>query len=230
MRKYITFLILFISIGANAQFRASYSAGYGDYKMGDMKEMLKNAFAGTSSVLPEGVAIVDNFPGYVTHNVDLSYQMNNKELGVKFSYLTTGGKIAYSDYSGKYKEKITFSGYRVGIMYRFHFVNTHISDHKFTIFGELSPAITFTSLSYEGALDLYEANAHQQFEDNLSTNTTGYSIQPLVGATIELISNFSFYLSTGYDFEFKGKLSTTNDFYRADWTGFRMNAGVSYLF
>lgn len=231
MKKYlITALLMLIGLGANAQFSLSYSVGYGSYKMGDMKQLLNSGYSSVRQSMPKGIRIVSNFPGYITHKMDFAYKFKLHEFGLTGSYLTTGGKIAYSDYSGKYIEKLTFNGYRIGAMYRYYFSENKLGACTLSFFGEVSPGITFTKLKYMAALDLYEQNVHQKADDNISTNATGFTVQPLLGSRLSLTRNFSLFASLGYDFEMGAGLSTTNDVYRADWSGFRLNGGATYSF
>lgn len=233
MKKIITliFIALAACITVSAQVRVSYSVGYGDYKMDDMNRLLDASLSLVAMELPAGVAITDRFPGYVTHNLDATYAFKRHEFGLKGTYMTTGGKIAYSDYSGKYSEDLTLNGYRVGVLYRLHFLKTYLGKLPFSLYGELSPAITFTNLKYEALLSLpdYDINESNP-EDNVSTKETGYSIQPMIGGQLFVSRNIFFTLSAGYDFEFGSKLSTTNNILRADWTGFRVNGGVGFSF
>ena len=232
MKKYTTlfFLALVSTMALNSQVRVSYSLGYADYNMSDMNKVLDNSLFLIELEFPTGVAITDRFPGYITHNIDATYYLKRHEFGIKGTYLTTGGKIAYSDYSGEYFEKITLNGYRVGAMYRFHFLKSQIGNLPLSFYGELSPAITFTSLKYKALLSLPEYDVHETPEDVLSTNETGYSIQPLIGAQLFLTRNIFFNVSAGYDFEFGAKLSTANNLLRVDWTGFSVNGGVGFSF
>lgn len=231
MKKYlITALFILVGLGANAQFNISYSAGYGSYKMSDLKQLLESANNSILQSMPKGMRIVDNFPSYITHNLDFSYKFNRHEFGLKGSYLTTGGKIAYSDYSGKYIEKLTLNGYRMGAMYRFYFGESQLGACTLSFFGEVSPGITFTKLKYKATLDIYDPEVHQTANDNVSTNETGFTVQPLFGSRLCLTRNVSFFASMGYDFEFGASLSTTNNMYRANWSGFRLNGGATYSF
>ena len=233
MKKYITliFLALMASATAKAQVRVSYSVGYGDYKMDDMNRLLDASLSLVAMELPAGVSITDRFPGYVTHSLDATYAYKRHEFGLKGTYMTTGGKIAYSDYSGRYNEDLTLNGYRVGAMYRFHFLQTQLGTLPLSLFGELSPAITFTSLKYEALLSLPDFDINETNPvDNVSTDETGYSIQPMIGGQLFVMRNIFFILSAGYDFEFGSELSTTNNLLRADWTGFRVNGGVGFSF
>lgn len=233
MKKHIIIILLSFAVTmfANGQIRVSYSIGYGDYKMEDMHKLLDTSLSLVQEELPSGVRITDKFPGYVTHNMDVAYHFKRHEFGVKGSYMTTGGKIAYSDYSGKYYENLTLNGYRIGALYRFHFLESKVGNLPISLYGELSPAITFTSLKYKAQLTLpdYEVDETNP-QDNVSTDETGYSIQPLLGAQLFVTRNLFITVSGGYDFEFGSKLSTTNDMFRVDWSGFRVNGGVGVSF
>jgi len=229
-KNIITTLLLLFALGANAQYNISYSVGYGSYKMNDMKDLLDYAFQSMRPSMPKGLAIVDNFPPYITHTINASIKRNRNEFGLSGSFLTTGGKIAYSDYSGKYIEKLTFTGYRIGTLYRVYTDESKLGKCTLSFFGEVSPAIMFTHLGYKATLDIYEQNIHQEGNDNISTNAAGFSIQPMFGGRLDVTRNISFSASLGYDFELGSKLSTTDNRYRADWSGFRLNGGVIYSF
>lgn len=233
MKKYILTILCILggAISIQAQINISYSVGYGNFKMNDMSRLLEASLQAVNLSLPAGVRITDNFPAHIIHNLDVSYSVDRHEVGLKGTYMTTGGKIAYADYSGKYYEKLTLNGYRVGTLYRFHFFRTPPGKPLFSIFGEVSPAITFTQLKYKALLSLPEYNVHETNpEDNVSTNEIGFSIQPLIGGQLFITNNLFTSISIGYDFEFGSKLETTNNTLRADWSGFRVNAGIGYRF
>ena len=83
MYKISIYIILFLvtTLGVNAQFSVSYTAGYGSYKMGDMKKLLESAFQMEQGTMPAGLRIVDNFPAYVTQSVDFTYKRDRMEWG-----------------------------------------------------------------------------------------------------------------------------------------------------
>lgn len=230
MKNFILILLLLVTFSAKAQFSISYAAGYGTYEMDDLKSLIKTAYQQLAPTLPSGTRIVDNFPGYITHSLDGTYLLKRHEVGLKTSYLTTGATIAYSDYSGKYEEKIILNGYRAGLLYRIHANPREVGSYTLSFFGELSPAVTLTRLKYRASVDLPDSGVHEEGDDPLSTDEFGYSVQPLLGCRLAVSPQLAFFVSAGYDFEFGAKLSTTNDYVRADWSGFRTNAGVSWIF
>lgn len=67
--------------------------------MGDVKNLLNTKLQTVNEDLPSA-RIVANFPNYMTHSFGLNYVYNQEEFGFQITYLTTGGKIAYSDFSG----------------------------------------------------------------------------------------------------------------------------------
>lgn len=239
MKKYI-FLIVFVlaSFSAKAQFTISYSAGYGTYEMDDMKKLMSNGFTGLNSKIPNiPFSLVSNFPGYVTHRADLSYLIGQQEFGVTGSFLTTGGKIAYSDYSGEYIEKLTTNGIRIGALYRYYMPVGDIgSDGVISLYGELSPAAVFTKLKYKGHATI--GGQTQDFTDEMGGNAVGISIQPMLGVKLNVTRNIGFHLAAGYDFSLLSNMkketmvNSTKIVYdlKMDWSGFRANAGVSYTF
>ena len=232
MYKICIYSILFLAttLGANAQFSVSYTAGYGSYKMGDMKKLLESAFQMEQGTMPAGLRIVDNFPAYVTQSVDFTYMRDRMEWGVTGTFMTTGGKIAYSDYSGKYVEKLTLTGYRIGATYRYYLSEGKLGKFPLLFYGEVSPAVTFTNLKYSAAVDIYEGNIHEEANDNVSTKAKGWSVLPALGSKLFLTRKLALTANIGYDIEFGSKLSTTSNTLRVDWSGLRLNGGATIMF
>lgn len=247
MKKYIFIVsLMLISIGSQAQFTISYSAGYGDYRMKELKDGVKAAFISLQEQLPANLKILDNYPGYINHNVALSYIRDNHEAGVTGTFLTTGAKIAYSDFSGEFTQKSTLNGYRVGVLYRFlHPVANPWPLGTLYVFGELSPAVTFSR---------YKENGQVIVSNSLLSRSSGkgkvtqYSVTPAVGVRLNVTPNIGFQASAGYDFSFDGEgvfnyesatnISGGNNAtydkgvagWKSDWSGIRFNLGVLYTF
>lgn len=225
IKKQIILLALIIgaTFGAQAQLNITYSAGYGSYEMGDMSNLLDQSLASLKQNLHSGVKITDNFPSYVTHNIDLAYRFNRHEAGIKGSYYSTGGKIAYADYSGRFHEKLLFDSYRLGLMYRFHFLRV---GQLLSLYGELSPAITFTNLEYDVLLEMPDYDIKETSPGaDIGTIKNGYSIQPLIGLQVHPIRHLFLQASAGYDVHF-GSQFNKNTSIAAEWSGFRINLGI----
>lgn len=233
MKKYILlFVLIAFSWQVNAQFSVTYSAGYGDYKMTNLKSLLNEIESGISSQYPNiPFKITDNFPGYINHNLDFSYRIKKHEFGIKNTYLTTGGKVAYSDYSGEYNGKLLLNAFRFGLSYRFYQpVAEFKNSGSLCLFGEISDAITFTNLKSKEVIRLFEETQHAT--DNIDSNSAGVSISPMLGLKWFVCPRIGLHISAGYDFQFdsKFKFQGQKTDLEADWSGFRTNAGLSIYF
>ncbi len=231
MKKYIFILFLscIVVLNAKAQFSAGYSVGYGSYQMDDMKQVLKNMLNELRGQLPDiPVAVVDNFPGYVTHSLDLGYRIKNNEIGLRGTYLTTGGNVAYSDYSGEYSGKLTLNGFRIGLNYRYYIPATDFGKlGSLSLFAELSPGITFSKLKSKEYIRIFDQQENS--DEDLNLNANGISLLPQIGAKWFINNRIGVHIGAGYDFQlgshftYQGVKSTL----KSDWSGIRINAGVS---
>ncbi|MDR2955744.1 MAG: hypothetical protein LBV43_11750 [Prevotella sp.] len=234
MKKHIFLITLFIiiTLSAKSQFSVSYSAGYGSYEMGDMKNLLNNMANELGGQLPGiPVKVVDNFPGYVTHNLDLSYRIKRHEFGFRSTYMTTGGKIGYSDYTGEYSGKLTLNGYRIGLNYRYYVpVADFGKSGLLSFFAELSPGITFSNLKSKEYIYLNILEERQDTDDNIDMNANGVSLLPQIGVKWFLTPNIGIHVSGGYDFQLGSyfKYQGVKSNIKSDWSGLRINGGVSF--
>lgn len=224
----IIIALIIITLNAKAQFSVNASLGYGSYKMSDMKELMNSVI--TTNGLPPNAKLVDNFPGNIMYNLDGGYQFGKNEAGLRLSFMTTGAKVAVSDYSGLYEEKLITNGYRIGAFYRYHFYSKNINQHStISFFGELSPALTIAQMKTMGKLVIYNSDNTTNTEnaEELKKTQTGFSIQPLAGMRFKFHDHLLLTIGAGYDFEFGANLGNG---YRMDFSGFRANAGVGYMF
>jgi len=226
MKKYISIFLFIVSVHLSvAQVSVTYSLGYGDYKMSDMKDLLNERFSSVKPFIGK-IKVLDNFPGYLTHNIDASYHLKMHEMGVTFTYLTTGGKLGYSDYSGEYEEKMTLKGYRMGLFYRYNFTEISLTNSTaITFFGDISPALIISDLTYNGYLRIGDEITSS--EEEISGNSTNFSILPQFGIKLKIPYNLSFIISAGYDFNLKGELNNKANT-KIDWSGLRAKCGISY--
>ena len=216
MKNYITLLAILFGLTAHAQINISYSPGYGGYKMDNAKHALNGVYNSIKSDLPQNLKITEDFPGYVTHNLDLAYQIKIHEVGAKLSYYTTGGIIAYSDYSGKYKNSTILNGYRFGLVYRIHF---WVPTDRFSVFCEISPAIIHTGFKHKLEYPFSNPNVQKQPLDKKSESTA--TIQPSLGSRFIVTESILLFAKGGYD----ALLSSKSD---ANWSGVRVEIGVTW--
>lgn len=245
MKKYIVLLaLLCVALVSKAQFTISYSAGYGDYKMDKMQTFMDEALSALLSQVPSlPYRLVSNFPGNVNHRFDATYLKGPYEFGLTGGYNSTGSKLAYSDYSGKYSQKITANAIRLAALYRYHVpISTSGKRNVFSAYGEFSVGAVFTDFKYDGFIEI--GNKRNDFKNFFSNSASGFTLQPMLGVKYNVTQNIAFHLAGGYEFEFGSNIEETITYesnnaynrqpitteYRLDWSGFRANAGVSYTF
>lgn len=227
MKKYSTLLLfLFLTLGVSAQLSVNYSIGYGDYKMNDMKDIAEKGLAEMISQTGLNMKLTDNFPGYVTQNFSVTYTINEHEFGMQGGFLSTGAKYAYADYSGSMEAKLLANAYKIGFTYKYHFAKFNINKNPLTLFFELAPSALLTDVEIKEDIRL-SSGERQKDKEKLLSSQFGLSVQPMLGARIKLLNHFLIHASAGYDFEFITKVNTVQ---RVEWSGFRTNIGIGYMF
>ena len=232
IKKQILLILLTFSCGLplHAQISASYSAGYGSYHMGGMKDQLERHLHSVQGQIP-GIPfeIVDNFPAYITHNANVSYRIKRHEMGLQGSYLTTGGRIAYSDYSGEYSAEYTLYAYRLGIYYRFYIPLIKSGEQeKLHFFLEISPGILFNNFKADEYIRIFEESNSP--EEDVKMKALGFSALPQIGFKWDINPYIGLFVSGGLDLTFSSnfKSGTNKSYLDADWTGIRAQGGVIF--
>jgi hypothetical protein len=192
----------------------------------DVRQLLESKLTDVVKEIPNA-AIVANFPNYFVHSFALNYTLGREEFGFQITRMNTAGKIAYSDYSGKYVNKLTLTGVRIGTRYRYHLKDFSIAKkHKVTLFGELSPGVVVSKLKHEVYEQYGDETVNEDNDDDYGT--TQFSLLPQVGAKVNF-GRLGVHVIAGYDFQFGGKLD--NDLKtKISWIGLRTGIGVSYTF
>lgn len=211
---------------AKAQLSVGYTGLYGNYmKMGEVRRSLENKLSEVIKDIPNA-AIVADFPDYLAHAVDLNYMMDKEEFGFQIMRMSTGGKIAYADYSGKYVNKLTLTGIRIGTRYRRNLKEfTFKEKQTLMFFGELSPGITLSTLKHKVYEEFKNETVEEKNDDKYSS--TGISLLPQVGIKTNF-GRLGIHMIVGYDFDLGGKVDNDEDS-KISWSGFRAGIGVSYV-
>lgn len=233
MKKIVLLIfILSASFGIKAQdITISYSAGYGSFKMNDMNGLLEYIQTlprpdGNGNAL--GAAIVDNFPGYVIHTLNIGYKIRKQELGFVTGYQTTGGKLSRIDYSGNYDYKAILNGFRLGFYYRNYFYTFNVdSKRNIAFFGEISPNAVLSSIKVTEKFNIGETPLID--EKNEYTNVS-FSIVPQIGTKFNLTSKIGFQATIGYDINIGTEVNKLPTNPKIDWSGLRLAAGAAYTF
>ncbi|MDD4777994.1 MAG: hypothetical protein PHV53_06860 [Fermentimonas sp.] len=222
-RLLIVVLCSFCLFGLKAQFRLDYHASYASYNMSDMSDLMQTIKSG-EPFKSFGMEIVEDFPAYIAHSVNVGYRLNRHEFGIKSGYYSTGGKISVGDYSGKINVALTTNGYREGLYYRNYL---YTFKDRFSLWGEVSPAIIISTLNIETVLTDVDISEVMEEADY---NMNAYSVLLQLGGKYYINRVISLDLSGGYEISSRGQNDRLIGSPRPDWSGLRLTGGVGFSF
>jgi len=223
MKKYILTLLLgSITLISTAQVSLGYSIGYGTTDMKELSDYLERRVLETTYL---GMGKVTKDLGNpVIHNLDVSYRTGKEVFGFRLSFMNTKAQVVYPALMGEGEENYTASGLRMGTFYRYHFRQIKMGESRaVSFYGEISPAILITGLKRE--LIISGPLGVSQTEE--SNSALCFSIQPFVGAEINVIGDLYFRIGAGYDLSVGGKIDSA-DKAKVGWSGLRAKCGISY--
>jgi hypothetical protein len=218
MKRLLTiFLFCIVFYPSSAQkYEIGFCAGYSTFAMED----LKSDFARNIDNIPFESKLVSNFPPWLHFGGNGMLKFGFYSIGIRYTYISTGGKIATSDYSGKYTFEEFLSSHSVGLANSFRVVTLG------KIQGEIRMTIGFihSSIKVEEYLQVYE---------NTLTNSASFYSQSLFAEPAVLITYSFPRFRVGADFaycadrgaEIKTK-SEEQTFRYTDWSGFRIGIHI----
>lgn len=227
MKKIIfTSLFVLTSYCAMAQFSINYSVGYGSYKMGDMKNFVEDMQSYVEGQYPGlKTVIVDNFPAYVTHSLDIGYKYKVHEFGIKGGFYSTGSKISFQDYSGEYEANVLINGYKTGLYYRNYFFNNKIGKKSLlSLFGEISPSAIISRTKITSHLTVFDQLLESE---KTAIHKVDFAVLPQVGVRYNIIPQVGVQLTAGYEVSFGERAYKLDGNPRIDWSGFRASGGIT---
>ncbi len=233
MKKLLLIVLCSICLfSLQAQFRLDYHVSYDTYSMGDMTDLM-NTIKTSDPFSQLGMKIVEDFPAYIAHSVNVGYKLNRHEFGIKSGFYTTGGKLSVGDYSGKINISLTTNGFREGVYYR-NYLYTYgkedaqgVTKDRFSLWGEVSPAVIISVLNIKTTLTDVEL---QEVLEEPKYNETAYSLLLQLGGKYYINKVFSLDLSAGYDLSFGGSYDQLKGSPKSDWSGLRLSGGLGVTF
>jgi len=226
MRSYTLLFIFSVAIHwASAQnIRFEMGAGMGSFKMDDLKELNTTYL----KLLPVKAKITDDFPVQPWYNVALIYQTaSNVYFGLTGSYVSTGSRVSYKDYSGEliFDNVLTSCspGIRAGLQF---------SGNKIRLSAENTLSYSFSRLKMNEKILTTEEK--RLFLSN--------SIQTEPGLRVSYrLSVFELSVKAGYLIDFMGEnkldgksdqvlyLNDSKNKIKNDWSGFRLGASLGIV-
>lgn len=217
----LSLFMLCSAANAQDQFRVEVRPGLGTFSMDQLKDLLQfqNANNGIDS------KVTEEFPAYYTFAVSVSAEFfQNIRFGLSIDYMSTGGRVHYSDFSGEFSIKHLVNSVQYAAIAEF--VKRQSELFEFSL--GLQFALINTSLDFENRLAIGTLVTNS-FE---ALKSLGIGVQPQFRTLFHLNSWFYTGLSLGYQIDLKGKLhlegepeafliDLNGENIRSNWSGFR---------
>jgi hypothetical protein len=230
MKRTTILFFLLLSITAklfSQELNLGFEFGLGSYKMQDLKEINDNNL----NSLPFDARITDNFPLYYYYKPSLMFSISSAiSLGIAWSYHSTGSRISLVDYSGEYA------------------FDTRIRSSSPAVIAEFSYPVTVFRIAFSNEVGIESSTA--DFNELLRIGTqidkTNYifkSINVYYEPALKIkypLAAFRFDLVLGYHIDLSEENLSKSDnskihlqlsdnrLARANWSGVRLGAGISY--
>ena len=212
----------------------SLNAVYGSYDMSDLRKFQNEIYEDVSSDLSVPFRMLDEFPGYLGYELHFGVDLSKFQYGVQAAYRSTGGKISYSDYSGKYN------------------IENHLNSIEFSAFAGIKPyeankiSILLTgsagiSLTNHTLSSIFQITNTPVQDEEVEFSSINAVLAP--GAKIQYLLHKNLFIdfSLRYDIHIQGKLNLKENDQAfltdregnpitANWSGLRAGIGVGVKF
>lgn len=202
----------------------SFRSGIGSYAMTDLKANQDNLI----DQLPVMASKTDEFPSYFVFGLDGLYSLTNTLfVGVSFDYQSTGGRIAYSDFSGDIKidHKINAPMIAATLQKRL------VGNESFSLLGELKAGLLFTDFSISSRTLIGTSVTKEIIEFTGLSPTAGMKMVLRKGiGPFFLQAGVGFMLDFGSEIKLKDEdailINNNGDPAKTGWGGLRADFGI----
>lgn len=231
--KILTFLSLvtwMINCGYSQEIKIGFQSGYGKYSMTGLDDYCKRSF---NYDLP--TKIVSDFPGYLYYRPSIVVKFEDINIGLIYTFQSTGARKSYKDYSGEYLLDMLVKSNCPGI-YMDLSIKT-IKKTQLSIYSILGA--TFSHLNINNFLELSDS-VLQKFNRNYKAYN--WFVEPGISINYPF-EQFEIGANFGYNIRFnlheyyyvnddEVKLINTkdNDPINPDWNGIRLGFSIQYRF
>jgi hypothetical protein len=211
------------------------SGGLGTFKMETLKGLNQDLNTDATQRLKLNTQITDNFPAFLWYNLEIKRNFNNKyNFGGVFGLVSTGSRISYADYSGKYSLDNNVYGINLGFVYDFLY---EFDDNINYDFG-IESGVIFSNLTSKEKYTI--ENIAQEF--NYVFSATSIYIKGEGKVFYKINDYLKIGLVLGYLFDINAKYhlsSNTNAILTrpsnsmpvsTEWSGIRSGMLISYIF
>ncbi len=195
---------------------------YGSFLMSELEE-IQNHIAE-----PSLAKVTESFPNYYGSQITLAVGLrSNSNVGVFWDYTSTGGRMAYQDYSGKLSSDLLVSRNALGLRYE----EILRLNEAFSLVGGLQFSALFSRLVIQDYLEVYDERQSQVTH----MRALGFGAEP------EVALQFTKYrvlcrVGMGYQLSFSKPFQNTQNLFlvvnddtvEPEWSGFRVGFTLGY--
>jgi len=234
MRKtlYIAILMLIVFNQLYSQeFKIGYQQGIGKYSMSGLKDINK----GIQPDLPFETEIVSDFPVYWYYRPSVSLKFKELEIGLVYSFQSTGSRISAKDYSGEYRFDMKVKSHNPGIFIGFDFIERN--KMSYAVYSALG--VTFSNLNMNEYLYVQETIV---LNDDIKFKGLNYYLESGISLCYPVkFIDFAIYLWYCFPFGDQAFYTQNNKDYvlidpvssesvKPDWGGFRIGLSAYFTF
>lgn len=227
-------IILFLLIGSFSveSYAQSYVSlepkiGYGTFRMKELLEFQQTIIAGTGV----NAQATDEFPAYLQYGLKMGYSRNGLgRVGLNVERGSTGGRIAYGDYTGSFTADQLVKYTALGLFVEDKVGLTNNVPLYLCMGAEIS--MLFNSMKLSSDLEVFNRN----FNDENEFSSKGIAIQPYIGLSypykrLEGSLTAGYVYTHNWQFHVKGdKNLLLDEKIKVDWSGLRFGASLSFKF
>ncbi len=208
--------------------KAEFSMTQNSYSMSDLKAYQNHVRIYRNSYMK----IVDNFPDYFGYSVTLMKSIRpGLYAGFVYGRLSTGGKMAYSDYSGSAAEYLNLTSNSLGLAFSYDVFT--ISRFKLQL--SLHAVNKWSKLRWKRTFRVWD----EAEEEKYHWNSDGWGIEPRAGIMVRVMKHIDVGFLAGYHADsnsaFTRHSSTLQiamfQYYRRyikpQWNGIRLGGAIS---
>lgn len=234
--RYLILLLLVTSVFCNhssgQSLKFGLHTGFGFYSMPNLGEINNSV----SEDLPFDTKIVADFPPYWNYNTSLLLGFKNFNIGINYSFQSTGSRVSAKDYSGDYhfdmKVKANSAGIYGDIVY------SPYKKIEISFYSKLN--IAFSNLEIAECLMISDSSLMNSTYEFKSVN---YYFEPGLNFAYSITKYLDIGMYAGYLIGFGSqafysvkdkdyKLYNPNNYntIKPEWNGFRIGLSIYYTF
>jgi hypothetical protein len=178
----ISLLLFSVYINTFSQNNLSFSLGFGTYSMEYLKtENIKDTWQYRyDNTVGINISLLSNFPPFFNYSFAYNRGLNNKlSIGYRYTFLTSGSRLYYEDYSGYWIRDIIANSHAIGFTIERVFFKKVVD---FSLFIEPTLMLGITNVNSDRTIypDYHHTSTPNYYSFNIGSNQ-GMNVKKIFG-------------------------------------------------